>query len=1529
MSTLTEVARRQPGRVSFEAAINASRAYSSKVRSRLRNIDEIVEAALEHLDLENEKRQDAKVLSWELLRGLFIIDLQLEGDVAPGRTNVVARLQTLTGDTSRAEDLRLRLVEIASQAAIRAGAITRAMVRRELRSFGLLGASPGFGLAQPQISLLESELQHRTQRSLPVLGANSFTLDRSHHLRELVELISTTPVGGAVVVRGEPDVGKSALTLAAVDAIRASGGVALAMSLRDLPRQAVSLKAALGLVPADLLAAAPSAPMSVLALDGAEVVQEGESGTVGAFLDAALAVGMTTVLVVRDDAAGAVIELLKRRGIGNPLEFSVGPLSNTEIDALVQAIPALARLTADPRAVWLLSRVGLVELLLKAAPGGGGLPETLSSEAEIFATVWSSLIRQDEKMVGGISPDDRESALINVAHQLLDGTPRHSANGAALASLRSDGILLSQGRTTMWDAGDRFFSDVLRDFATARLLIRHGLQVVVASPAPRWAIRATRLFAQTRLAPAVVRGDSIAERWTQLRVEFSELSSVHGARWAELPWEALLTAGWADQALQELTPMLLDDADMRAEVIRTLDLRFSQAGVCDPFIGAPMVSWLVDTPGMLDRSGSYRRNPVFELVASWLRGVARLEVAGQDLTPYRALRSRVRDVLMQREIEHGENERLESLALLGSESNESSAAALRAFAQSTPAHLAPVVESPDVAMLLSKQDPALLAELSEAYYIGQPIEDERWSSFHDGGIRGHEGGGLGIPLAAWYRGPFLPLLRGDSTRGLTLIHRMLDRGARGRMDTLRDRGPWSGEPTPIRPADEGVQMELPGSVGRVLVGDSQVWSWYRGSSVGPSPCMSALFSLEMFLDELVQMDFSLRDIAAWLLRKATTLATVGLAYGFLVRHIERISDELDGFLAVPGIWELEFGRVTSEGLLHVQGPNAPKLAGHERRRWTPYEVATRLVVATAQRGDDEAIERLRGVGRRLIEAAGGELAPPYVRQWAAHLDMDSYSLRAKDGHHVLELKVPEDVAQALTSAQEYSERVAEMYRLQNRYRPRWITPYRIALAIPPEGPELADDFRIARELEHEASGDPPDVLRALSGVAAAVIQRVANDLSVPDMSVEWAISFLVSCATDPYISAWGADQFFSDGADRQAALAVPLVLLRTDDEELSAEPPSDAIETLVWIASALTTSAGSPTVEVRQNAAEGLRVISGQPCWHIEDGRCWHDFLWQAIEAGARSVALGAPSEDGRRKIEPIPGDVVEALAKRPARDLMLTHIAPAAICTLDAARNETCIKARAERLRDALLEAYARAARHWAEKGYDWRYEQQASFASALLRWAEVADRPVIVEIAERLHTSPDAQADYLHALIIVATHETHFVSTLVTVWPQLMEGGLARLRGVSRARHLHRAEKLLQNLIPSPRAFGYTEDLDATLERARANWFSRIAVSEHIDEWLARARGQMACVDSLVGFLQALPLEEQVVPGLEWVHRLVVDENGTALTSGFLLLGWLTRLRDSSILRLESRPTYRAIVDALVLSGFRGARALQQRDE
>lgn len=258
----------------------------------------------------------------------------------------------------------------------------------------------------------------------------------------------------------------------------------------------------------------------------------------------------------------------------------------------------------------------------------------------------------------------------------------------------------------------------------------------------------------------------------------------------------------------------------------------------------------------------------------------------------------------------------------------------------------------------------------------------------------------------------------------------------------------------------------------------------------------------------------------------------------------------------------------------------------------------------------------------------------------------------------------------------------------------------------------------------------------------------------------------------------------------------------------------------------------------------------------------------------------------------------------------MLSHIVPAAICVLDASRSHTCIRARAERLRDPLLDAYARAACYWAENHYEWSNEQHAAFASALLLWAVDDDPQVVVDLAARLRTSPGALSHCLHALVIVATFETGFVPVLAKVWPLVMEIGLTSVRDPAS----REAERLVRDLMPSPTGFGSLSDPDAVLANARASWFSMHAISEHIQEWLARAAGEMLAVDALVGFLWAQPIRQQAQPGLEWVQRLIVDDDGTASTSGFLLAGWLSQLRESSVLDTSTGPTYRSIVDALV---------------
>src|ERR1039458_731943 len=125
-----------------------------------------------------------------------------------------------------------------------------------------------------------------------------------------------------------------------------------------------------------------------------------------------------------------------------------------------------------------------------------------------------------------------------------------------------------------------------------------------------------------------------------------------------------------------------------------------------------------------------------------------------------------------------------------------------------------------------------------------------------------------------HSGPFLALLKEDFARGLRLIDRMLDRGARVRLETLSTlHRQMGGDPNA---QSEGLQLDFTASGPRTFVGDQHAWSWYRGSSVGPYPCMSALFALEMFMDGCVRSGIDVDSITKRIMRDATTHASVGL-----------------------------------------------------------------------------------------------------------------------------------------------------------------------------------------------------------------------------------------------------------------------------------------------------------------------------------------------------------------------------------------------------------------------------------------------------------------------------------------------------------------------------------------------------------------------------------------------------------------------------------------------------------------------------
>lgn len=179
-----------------------------------------------------------------------------------------------------------------------------------------------------------------------------------------------------------------------------------------------------------------------------------------------------------------------------------------------------------------------------------------------------------------------------------------------------------------------------------------------------------------------------------------------------------------------------------------------------------------------------------------------------------------------------------------------------------------------------------------------------------------------------------------------------------------------------------------------------------------------------------------------------------------------------------------------------------------------------------------------------------------------------------------------------------------------------------------------------------------------------------------------------------------------------------------------------------------------------------------------------------------------------------------------------------------------------------------------------------------------------------------------------MASTYETAFVPAISAAWPQLVEIGLRPFREPEKQEHRYSASRGLDSLMPSPRTSGYFEDPEPVREKARTQWLPTSAISQHLEEWLRYSHGDTQAVDALVGFLKTRPLQEQVWPGLEWIHKIVIDDDRTAATCGFLLVGWL-RLVRGSVAEESPKRCYREIVDALVLGRYIGARDLQALDE
>lgn len=890
-------------------------------------------------------------------------------------------------------------------------------------------------------------------------------------------------------------------------------------------------------------------------------------------------------------------------------------MTEEEREALTTTFTALARLRGEPRTSWLLGRPGLVDALLRT--GEALKPADLLCEADVFRAVWRTLIRGDEiHAVVTASPDDREQAALSVARRNLCivAEPPH---GTAAAELRSDGVLRVPNDPAL-SPGDEFATDLFRDFALCRLFIVDGWDPLTSAGAPRWSIRAARLGCQAALAS----GDRTAA-WATLSTKFGAIAKELGQRWLEVPYEALLTLGDAEVAIRELWGILnAEDSVGLRTLLRLAQSRYVNGTIGDPFSLAPVVKVTYCDGRPIDKAaliGHDRvREVVQDIVLAWLRGMATTRQADP-------LRQQVRDVILDSDPPLYDDFAVESLASLGPDLDARAEKWLREVAAERPGQLNAAVESFSVAVSLSAANPGLLLDLAEAYYIEKPDPRDRWGGGHllDDGIRDFKHGlgpGFGIPAAAWCYGPFFRLLNTIPSETIAFINRMLNHAARFRVEKSSTCGDQAGEPGNFA----GVELDLPAVGPRLFVGDIHVWAWYRGTSVGPYVCMSALLALERFIDYLLEnLKIPARTIVELLVRDCHNLAVPGLLVGFLTRHPDARDELLDPFLASPTIWHLETARVTGDYGFRVRDTDADKLTGADRRKHTFQETVSAMVVNARLTGDEDRLTQLKAVGARLLETARAELTTPeddgddylaMIESWAAMFQIENYRASRHGDQVFIEFERPEQVEQVLAPRNVELQTTNMLYGLQNRYGHHNDSPEQWPIE------SLRDDLATARRIE-EGDDVPDGILWAENGlvaVAAAAVRAHAMGLVTIDATdLTWAAQALLWAAENPQIDGMSYHgTMFVMGADRAAAASVPLLALTLfDNLVLDRARVEDCLRSL----------ATSLFDEVRTIYIKGCEPVWAAPC-DIDQGagHCIrHRPAWVAATAGLVDCRLG------------------------------------------------------------------------------------------------------------------------------------------------------------------------------------------------------------------------------------------------------------------------------------------------------------------
>lgn len=240
-----------------------------------------------------------------------------------------------------------------------------------------------------------------------------------------------------------------------------------------------------------------------------------------------------------------------------------------------------------------------------------------------------------------------------------------------------------------------------------------------------------------------------------------------------------------------------------------------------------------------------------------------------------------------------------------------------------------------------------------------------------------------------------------------------------------------------------------------------------------------------------------------------------------------------------------------------------------------------------------------------------------ARAWATALDTDRYQwAQLDDGRIAVQAVPPNDVTEILSDGDKEVARNQDALLLSHRYINRRDRTGRVATDILIE--DLLDDVAFAKRVQ---SNGPllveVPVDDGSAAVAASVMAMHAKRPgAIPDDDVAWAIQTLLAAAE----AAFDDGQYFSQGADRSAALGLPIVL--TTQPLAGAASINDVEAALLGLAQ-------RSSVETRTYLAVALGRLFRHPC--STGSRCVHLFARDVLVETARRSALGPWNQETQR----------------------------------------------------------------------------------------------------------------------------------------------------------------------------------------------------------------------------------------------------------------------------------------------------------